>query len=587
MSKRKRHFRSSAAPTKAASLLWASLLPDEQRLAARRLGAAALALAADAHGKRVSFGKGYEAVSEPFASQRRKAVVELKSEDHQLNARQRNQLINMHRDMLRNSPARVTQDQQIRINVVGTVGGKCYANFPAEFRESAGKLMKLFNKRFFAHAEFTYRKDFNWVLETCLTSQDANGAVILVFDDGIITGGNGTGRIRGFEGDEIANVPQDFLEKTFGKGFSQSHGLVYDSLGVWCGAFVSSTQRGKTVFSPDAGVFVLRFDPYDDEAVPNWIMLGDMSRFNQGKPISQLTSALTCLVDLHETIASEAQSTKLNSKLVGQILSSGSEADDPTGGRPMGFSDAANPSVGSDRDVGELPQKQEFTLKELEAIGAVFNQLPEGWKIDLLDTKRPNPNLGQYLDLLMGLVGGTKGLARVYATLKAQTSYTAFRGEQIMTWPSFKKMSKNLERHVCDWSIRCVVSRYRRIGLVDFNLPDDWPDYIAWNWPKMPEVSRKDAAAALAQELKNGTTSLTRELSPGEYARLVEERAREAADAKAAGLVYPGSETVSGQMVSGEGEEESSGSSSASPDDGEEESSSSGSSPASTDDGDI
>ena len=541
--------RPDPAATSAGDLAWSSLSPADQLTAARKLGAAALAIAADAHGA-TSFAKGYEAVTEPFSKQRRASYIELKGEDKQLSARDRNRIINMHRDMLRNSPARVTQNQQIRVNVVGTVGGKCYLNFPSKFKDEAEKLSRLFNKQFFTRAEFTYRRTFNWLLKTCLTAQDSNGAVILVFDDGILTGGNGTGRIRGFEGDEIANVPEDDLKRHFGEKATQSHGLVYDRSGIWTGAFVSSSQRGKKCFSPELGYVKLKFDPYADDELTNWIMLGDMSRFNQGKPISQLTSAITTLVDLHETIASEAQSTKLNSKLVGQIISTaGGAADIPGTQRPMGFTnDAANPSVGSSAPTGELPKKTEFSLAQLQAIGSVFNQLPPDWKIELLDSKRPNPNLGQYLDLLMGLCGGPKGLARVYATMKAQTSYTAFRGEQIMTWPSFREMSKDLERDVCDWAIRNFVRRAQKTGLIDFALPPNWEDMVAWNWPKMIEVSEKEHQSALAQALRNGTTTLRRELGPGEYEKIREERRKEVADAKADGIVDPRMETTSGSL---------------------------------------
>jgi capsid protein len=526
-----------------------SLSPADQLAAARKLGSAALAIAADAHGV-TSFAKGYEAVTEPFTKQRRSAYIELKGEDKQLSARDRNRIINMHRDMLRNSPARVTQNQQICVNVVGTVGGKCYLAFPEKFKDAAEKLSRLFNKQFFSRAEFTYRRDFNWILKTCLTAQDSNGAVILVFDDGILTGGNGTGRIRGFEGDEIANVPMDDLRRHFGEKATQSHGLVYDRSGIWTGAFVSSSQRGRNVFSPEQGYVKLRFDPYADDELTNWIMIGDMSRFNQGKPISQLTSAITTLVDLHETIASEAQSTKLNSKLVGQIISTAGANPLPGTERPMGFTnDAANPSVGSTAPTGELPEKTEFSLAQLQAIGSVFNQLPPDWKIELLDSKRPNPNLGQYLDLLMGLCGGPKGLARVYATMKAQTSYTAFRGEQIMTWPSFREMSKDLERNVCDWAIRNFVRRAQKTGLIDFALPDHWEDMVAWNWPKMIEVSEKEHQAALAQALRNGTTTIRRELGPGEYEKIRKERQQEVADARADGIVDPRMESTSGGII--------------------------------------
>lgn len=507
------------------SISWSQLNDAERNLVARKIAGAALELGCRAH-----FGKGYEAVTSPFSEGRRPSYVESKGEDKQLSARDRNRIINLHRDMIRNSPTRVTQDQQIRVNVVGSVGGKLYASFPAGFEDAADEVMEYFNTKWFNHAEFTFRKNFNWLLKTILTAQDTNGNVVLVFDDGILTGGNGTGRIRGFEGDEIGNVPE--LEKYFPKGYTQSQGFVYNKLGMFTGLFVSSSQRGKSTLDPNLGIMKLSMDPLDDDALVNWIVLGDMRRFNQGRAVSPVTAALTCLIDLHETAASEAQAAKINAQLVGQILQ---DANSDEGPNDSAFDDEQEVPEGK-----SLPKEVEFSTKELKSIGAHFDQMPPGLKIDLLRTERPNPNMPQYIEFLTGLVGGTRGLARVYATLKAQTSYTAFRGEQSMTKPSFEESQKDLEREVCDWSAKCVISRAVKLGIITDKLPDGWDRMLAWNWPTMPEIDEVKAQNALALKLKNGVTSLARELGPGEVDKIIAERKAEKEKFEAAGLVYQG-----------------------------------------------
>lgn len=508
---------------------WSSLTRDQQLMVARKIAGAALAL-----GRRAHFGRGYEAVTFPFSEQRRPSYVERGGEDSQLTANQRNRIVNLHRDMMRNSPTRVSQDQQIRVNVVGSVGGKLYASFPAGYESAAAAVMDYFNKKWFRRAEFTFRKNFNWLLKTVLTAEDVNGNVVLVFDDGILTGGNGTGRIRGFEGDEIGSVPD--LSKYWPKGYEQSNGFVYNKLGMFCGCFVSTAQResarGKSEFDPDDGVLRLSCDPFDDDALCNWIALGDMRRFNQGRAVSPLTSAITCLIDLHETSASEAQAAKINAQLVGQILQDAS-AETPDDGEASAFDDEEPPE-------GEAVSKEvKFTTKELSSIGAHFDQMPPGLKIDLLRTERPNPNMPQYIEFLTGLVGGTRGLARVYSTLKAQTSYTAFRGEQSMTKPSFEESQQDLERDVCDWAARCVITRAVKLGLIAEALPDGWESMIAWRWPTMPEIDEVKAQNALSLKLKNGVTSLARELGPGEVDKIIAERKSEKEKFAAAGLVYP------------------------------------------------
>ena len=512
---------------------WADLSADEKRRAANKIAGVAMSLT-----KYAMFGgRAYEATKPSTARNRAPSWVEKEGEDGTVSPSERNRIVNMHRHMLRNSPTRVSQDQQIRVHVVGSVGGKMYASFPAEFKSAADEVMEYFNSTWFPRAEFTFRKNFNWILKTCLTAQDTNGNVVLVFDDGILTGGKGTGRIRGFEGDEIANLRDgDAMLKE--RGLTQRAGFLYNAVGMFSGVILSTSQRGEDEFDASKGVRILTMDPYDDSADPDWICLGDMRRFNQGRAVSPLTAAICALIDLHETAASEAVAAKINSQLVGQILSS---AESDTAPSLPAFEDQAAAT--------EQATTINFTTTQLNAIGAHFDQMPEGLKIDLLDTKRPNANMPAYIEFLTGLVGGTRGLARVYATLKAQTSYTAFRGEQVMTQPSFEEAQQDLEREVCDWAARHVIRRAVKLGIIKSPLPVGWERMIAWNWPKMPEVSEKDAQTALSLKLKNGVTSLTRELGPGEMEKIAEEQAREAAIFRAAGLIYPTTETASGQIA--------------------------------------
>lgn len=521
-----------ARRTTSAAPMWRDLT-DEQRVAvARRLAETALSETAR------HYGKGYEAVTYPFSAQRRPSYVETTGEDGQLTNRQRNRLVDLQRDMMRNSPTRGAQDQQIRVNVVGSVGGKLYASFPEGYEDAAQAVMNHFNRVWAPHAEFSFGRSFNWLLKTALTAMDTNGNLILVFDDGFLTGGNGTGLVRGFEGDEIAGISDEDFAALWPKGYSQSAGFVYNPSGMFSGAFVSSLQRGADTF--ERGKFVtLRRDPFS-RAPCNWIALGEQRRFNQGRAISPLTAALTCLVDLHETISSEAQAAKLNSQIVGQILQDAS-------------ADVAD--AGAYAATTSADGSSEFSTRQLTSIGARFDQMPPGQKIELLDTKRPNANMPAYVEFLTGLVGGTKGLARVYATLKAQTSYTAFRGEQVMSWPSFEEAQKDLERNVCDWVAVHVIERAVRMGEITAALPDGWQTMLAWQWPKMREVSQTDAENAFATGLRNGSVTFFDRFGPDWENRCIRQRATEVRKFREAGLVYPGDKDVNGQDAATEAAE--------------------------------
>lgn len=482
-----------------------------------------------------TFSAGYEPVMARHAEMRRAAVVETRGEDWQLPASKRLRLTNLLRDMLRNSPAFVMQNRQMLVNVVGSEGGKLHASFPPGFRAAADEVMEWFNGEWAPRAEFTFGRSFNWTLKAALTAKDCGGNVALVFDDGLLTGGDGTGRLRAFEGDEIADVPRP--ADYFPKDFTQSQGFVYDAAGAFCGAFVSTSQRGRTSFDPTAGVLVLRRDPFSS-APANWTMLGDMARFNQGRAVSALASSLISLIDLHETVSSEALAAKLTSQLVAQIVHT---EDEPV--RERGGFAGEGGGEGGEAETVRVEKSQ-----ALKNIGLQTQDMPKGTRLEMLDTKRPNAALEAYVDFVLGLAGGARGFARVYSTLRAQTSYTAFRGEQIMTWKVFRDMQKDLEREVCDWAARCAISRAVRLGLIRSALPQGWERMLAWSWPRMTEVSEKDAEAARLARLQNGVTSLRREMGPGEFERVMAERAAEKRLFDEAGLVYPGETSVSGAV---------------------------------------
>ena len=349
-----------------------------------------------ARGTSAAFAKGYDAVRDPFAeSQRREAVVETTGEDDITPARKRNKLVNLSRDLLRNSPESVTQDQQLRVNVVGCVGGKLYASFGEGYADAAKAVMREFNKIWARRADFTFGKHFNWLLKTALTAQEAGGNVILVFDDGILTGGNGTGRIRGFEADEIAAIPADEFKRRFPASYTQREGFVYNESGIFCGAFVSTSQRGRKCFDPKTGFITLTFDPFDDDAPRNWIALGDMRRFNQGRAVPRGVAALTTALDLHEARSSEAVASKLNAQLVGQILT---DKDAAPSINPLSLPDLSSPSGSASPAGAAAGGVKKYSVKNLKAIGAKIDEMPAGKKLELLDTKRPNANFPAFAE---------------------------------------------------------------------------------------------------------------------------------------------------------------------------------------------
>lgn len=524
------------------SVRFKDLKPEQQRVVARRIAGAARALVRLAHG-----GGGYEAVEAPTSKQRKPAFVELTGEDGILTASKRGKLTDLSRQAMRNGPERRAIDHQRRVNIVGTLGGKLTCNFPG-----GEECAKWFNSTWAPHAGFVNDTHFNNILKLVVQSIDTDGDCALVFDDGFITGGLGTGRVRAFETDEIASLDEKDFKALVGADHTQSQGVVFDSLGAFCGVVVSTSQRGRQTFTAkDGAAWYLSRDPFARDRADNWIFCAARTRFNQGRGISPLVAAINTLTDIHEIAASETQSAKVNSQLVGQIISDAK--DEVTADSvPDAFKaavDAANAEVadGAGGDAGDA-EKVEFSLEEMEAIGAHFDEMPAGKRFELLDTKRPNPNMAAYLDWLVGTAASTLGMPRLYAMLRAEASYSAARAEMCLAWTTFEECQKELERTVCDWIGRQAIAWAVRTGELRVTLPPDWHRLLSWSWPKPREIDETKTVAATREKLRLGLTTYRRELGP-DYQAALREWSAEIKEFEALGIPHPALQTVAGAVI--------------------------------------
>jgi hypothetical protein len=117
------------------------------------------------------------------------------------------------------------------------------------------------------------------------------------------------------------------------------------------------------------------------------------------------------------------------------------------------------------------------------------------------------------MDAINGQSGAALGIAMAYTRMRADSSYTAFRGDMIMTWVTFYWLQKWIERTVCDWVAVRVLNWAQRKGVIK-KLAAGWETKLSWMWPQMPEVNELDAQQAIAESLKNGTTDYSQLLGP-------------------------------------------------------------------------
>lgn len=504
-----------------------------------------------AGGATSSPGAGLDVVNERGDGKRRQSVIEIKSEDGIVTASQRLKVLNLTREGMRNAPQVRAIVQQLRVLIVGLLGGKLTLTtddetWNAEAQAAFGERAK--------SIDFIDGTSLNEALKLIITSLSAEGGdFAMVFDDGPLTGSAGTGKIRFFESDNIANFESGEFEKRFGKKWTQEQGLIYNELGRFVG-IVLSGKRGKSVFAKDEA-FTMTRDPDAPACDSSWFYGKRKWRLLQGRGISPQTVAIAALLDMYELVASEVQCGKLNAKVFAQVIDTlgvedGTDGSEDVDGGAADASDTPPESGVEPAAPTETETESEATLDVTEfetTSGAKTLNMPYGYKMDLLDTKRPNANMVQFVEWLNGGAAAVHGLARVYGGLKAESSYTAFRGEQTISWSSVEEAQKELERGPLDW-IGVKVLRWCIATGRLAQGPDGWESRLTWSWPTMKEVNEVDAQTATAAKIKNYMATYRQLLGPN-WKEILTQIAAEMKWFKENELIHPALQTVSGQVV--------------------------------------
>lgn len=159
---------------------------------------------------------------------------------------------------------------------------------------------------------------------------------------------------------------------------------------------------------------------------------------------------------------------------------------------PSAFDSNTDFSKMTDEEIEEAARQeagtaeQTMTLDKVNAAGCIYQVLPEGYKMELLDTKHPNPNTPDFIRWLAGRSAAPFGLTEYFATLGS--SGQDYKSQSIMTWPAFYEAQKFLEQ-ICDWTIYRWAAWAQRKGMVDMSkLGDGWIRKISWSWPRREDI---------------------------------------------------------------------------------------------------
>ncbi len=475
---------------------------------------------------------GYDAVNKRGEG-RTPVGVERGNEDAILPSRKRAQLVATQRDAFRNTTFSPATALQLQINVVGTEGGRVsFTTAEESFNSAAGRAFRKWARR----CNFTDGTPLNEMLQLLLIQLTHNGGdFIAVFDDGILTGGRGSGKVRIFESDEIKNVEESEFVRVFGKetSYVQQNGIVYDGFGRICGAFVSTAGRQDDSFKEGQYIH-LKLDTPGDFENSNWILVANRWRVNQGRGVSTATHVTNLLQDLADTQGSEVQAAKLNAGLGIVVTDDTPVAVEDEGEGDWTVGDGGE-TVSSDTaaEMAEIEAAENSALKRagsamLSGQSAIV-KLSGGKKLDSFKTERPNLDTVKFITDQRIEAGTVFGLPSCFTTLNPAGTYTSARASMVMAERAFLRLRKILERNFLDW----LATRF--CLWAGFALPEDFESCIRWRWPEMLEVDEGAYQTALAKEYTNAV----RNLDPLTEDYFIAERQRQTDKFHAAGLVAP------------------------------------------------
>ena len=413
---------------------------------------------------------------------------------------------NIGRDLERNhAPARGIL-HQFRMNVVGSLG-KLQVNC-----DGGDAAAEWFNQEWAKDCDF--RDDLHWsvFLQNVVAAVQREGDLLTVFDDELV---EDSGKLLTWEADQILPVTDDVLGKIGYPDAKQDNGILRDEWGRVL-AYIATGQHGKTILDDVKDATIWKREHARLARNP-W-------RLNQGRGVPTIITAAASFLDVYEMLARELQTAKKAATDYAYVTREEAVDDwnDP-GTKPevLAENDGKTATTTDAEGANSADSPDARNYESLEAFtGGYMDYGAKGDVVNFPPANRPNARMIEFIESVHCHAGAAFGLARAYSLLRADTSYTAFRGDMIMSWQgAFYPTQKWLERTVADWVGVKALGWAQRRGKIK-ELPARWDRALSWKWPTMPEVDELDAQNALAQALKNGATDYAAILGPDWRKRL-------------------------------------------------------------------
>jgi capsid protein len=441
--------------------------------------------------------------------QHRRAEIERKSEDKLLKSYNRMKLINLLRDAERNASNARGMLLQIRLNVAS--GIKMRINSEDEDFNKAASFW--FNTVFAHECNFEDDDTLEDLAENVIAARFREGDCLAVFDPM----GTNEPVLKIFEADQLPDLEEKSMKEMaklypwIEAKYTCEQGVILDTMGRVAGYAVTSEHGGT--------VDLKRVTCYkrNDQAR----LLRKKWRFDQFRGIPDFAASLTDILDIYDMRSKELQTAKLAASLA--IVSESQEerdaiADAAESANVAGlFSDdssSSSPSEPGIEDISIDREEMDDWHDMTELTGGKIKKATPGEKISALDIDRPNLNAQAFYEAVTGTAGAGIGLMKCYARGEVSTSYTAFRGEMVMTWAQFRACQKWLERQFLDWVARKAIDWAIRAMAVPGPTDPMWQYRISWTFPRMPAVDPEKESKARISDLGAGFSDYSSEFGP-------------------------------------------------------------------------
>lgn len=503
--------------------------------------------------------------AEPFNAaggrKRRPPRIEYKGEEsEQLTPRRRLEGVDLARNMVRNDSQTRGLVTTLRANVVGDCGKLIFAE-SGDWYDRATATFAAWAK----HADYIDGSSWRELLQLVVYAVAMEGDCVLVHDRGQLTG---SGRLLAFEADQICNLDGESWRE-FARGprrrWRQCSGILLDGWGRVAGV-VCSRYRGR-VETAAKDAFIFTRDPDNPDAAP-WRHVSRKFRLRQLRGSAPALASLATTQDAGEMMGYELQSAKRGASHYAFIrlktpdvtpedvaaLPEPEQAAAAVGSDNTAAGTSAAASAASAQSTGEdaEPEMPGANLAKITGGQMDYGEGVEG--VDWDPATRPSTNVVDFLDHAARLAGRAHGLNSSYALGRAEGSYTAFRGDMVMSWMVFRDNQKFIEATLCDWVAVSVLERAIALGQLKEG-PEGWRERIRWTWPTMPAVDEQKEQQALTQKLRNGAASPQEIFGPG-WRELLDQRAEFDAYCRERGITLAFQETTPGAGTPAPAEQE-------------------------------